>query len=99
MSQTMQLISMEHLSDNEVQLVFYVLSRPDPGEYLGTLQTYYEDLVYGYAEKEGLKVLSNLEVELNPRNEGATLSFRARPFKKQKNFGWFKHQKRHYKAG
>jgi hypothetical protein len=94
----MELLKIERLSDNEVHLIFYVLSRPEDSAPTA-LQEYYENLAYSYAEAEGLKILSNIEVELNPRNDGASLSFRARPYKKEKNFGWFNHQRRKYKAG
>lgn len=95
----MELIKVEQLSGGEMHLIFYVLSRPAPDSTGHSLQEFYENISYQYAESEGLKILSSIEVELNPVNDGASVSFRARAYKKDKNFGWFKHQKRRHKAG
>lgn len=99
MGKEMELIEVEQLSGDEMHLLFYVLSRPSQDNAGQSLQEFYENISYHYAESEGLKILSNIEVELNPVNDGASVSFRARAYKKDKNFGWFKHQKRRHKAG
>lgn len=96
MIDNINIVALEEQEKEKVWVVLNVLTRPQPNSSI-SLQEYYEDLAYQFAEYERVKITTNIDVELNPVNESALLRFEIkRPKKLKQNslFSSIKHKRR-----
>lgn len=96
------ILSLEkHANSEKYDIVYLVRSRPATSSNPCGLQKYYEDIAYALAEPIGCKLVSNIEVDLNPVNESATLWFTIKAPKNNKTSSFFRkiNKKKHSALG